>query len=74
MLGMSQSYYTGYSPSGLKVGITTICSFVILSGDFNLDLLKFESHPGTDDFFKYFGFPAPNLATNEKYRSFSNTY
>ena len=29
--------------------------FCIILGDFNLDLLKLDSHPGTENFFKYFG-------------------
>ena len=29
--------------------------FCIILGDFNLDLLKLDSHPGTEIFFKYFG-------------------
>ena len=41
--------------------------YCAILGDFNLDLLKFESHSGTNDFFKYLGFiifPAPNFATD----------
>ena len=29
--------------------------FCIILGDFNLDLLKLDSHPDTEKFFKYFG-------------------
>ena len=29
--------------------------FSIILGDFNLDLLKLDSHLGTENFFKYFG-------------------
>ena len=44
--------------------------YCVILGDFKLDLLKFESRPGTNDFFKYLGFiifPAPNFATNQDY-------
>ena len=44
--------------------------YCVILGDFNLGLFKFESHPGTNDFFKHLCFiifPAPNFATNQDY-------